>query len=186
MAGTAPINKSLCTKSLFRAFSAGSGSYTLSAGIYEIEVAGAGGGGGGNYWKRSGLKCHVTRGQDGGRGGKVTSPVIFLTESRNLNYSVGAGGFGGPGDSEDGGAGGNSSASVLTMDGQMQSWTGLGGTKGRRGKDRRDGEFSSNGVNSGNGQGAAGGTGGGTNKGCKGLDGSKGGNGWIKIYRYSC
>lgn len=155
----------------------GSGSGTLSPGIYYIEVAGGGGGSGGTYGGYDG-KCHWHGSGNAGNGEMFSKIIFVMDDGFSYTYSVGAGGSGG----DDRSRGNDGEPSTFSSSDLGISITARGGIASE-GATRDD--PSPDVANTGNGLGGEGGPGEpGRNDGCKSYGGNSGGTGWVKIYRY--
>lgn len=150
-------------------FGAGAGSYTVPAGVYNIDVELIGGGAGGSSGTASGT---YSAGGGGGSGGSARG-ALAVTPGQVINYVVGAGGAGAPSVNGYGSSGTSTTfGTSLTAPGAQVGTTGgynvgsgqLGGAVGIGGylnlKGSAGGDGAPSGAIGGNGGGTAYGTGG--------------------------
>ncbi len=150
-------------------FGAGAGSYTVPAGVYNIDVELIGGGAGGSSGTASGT---YSAGGGGGSGGSARG-ALAVTPGQVINYVVGAGGAGAPSVNGYGSSGTSTTfGTTLTAPGAQVGTTGgynvgsgqLGGAVGIGGylnlKGSAGGDGAPSGAIGGNGGGTAYGTGG--------------------------
>jgi len=95
----------------------GSGNFTIPYNISTIEVQVWGGGGGGGYNSASNRPA-----AGGGGGGFSSHPLLPVTPSTNINYTVGNGGLGG-------------TPSIVSTDGSLSIFGSITANGGRRGNE---------------------------------------------------
>ena len=163
--------------------SVGTGTGTLSSGVYLVEVAGAGAGSGGGIKACGACSTKKYDSGKGGNGDLKTSEYIYVSDTLNYTYIIGKGGAGSSRAScrSDGKYGADGEKSSFTF--LSQTLTAEGGKGGRsvygKATSCHDGN---NGADAGNGKGGAGG-----GKRNGGNDsGNSGSNGWVKIYQLNC